>query len=168
MRGRDVQAPPPSAIALDMAACFNPATHPEEIRDERYDDAEAAGPGDEARGRTQEGCALRRRAFFKYRELGVTEATQGRMRAQVTSTTAPMDRATGWHYHTCEMQFVYVLAGWIDLEFERGKPVRFQAGDTVMIPGGAPHQENCTSDDFEILEVSVPAEMGTVNCDPPA
>ena len=108
-----------------------------------------------------------RRAFFKYRELGVTAATNGRMRAQVTSATAPMDRVTGWHYHTCEMQFVYVLAGWIDLEFERGKPVRFQAGDSVMIPGGAPHQENCTSDDFEILEVSVPAEMGTVNCDPP-
>ena len=25
-----------------------------------------------------------------------------------------------------------------------------------------------TSDDFEILEVSVPAEMGTESCDPPA
>ena len=109
-----------------------------------------------------------RRAFFKYRDLGVTDATGGRMRAQVTSTTAPMERATGWHYHTCEIQFVYMLRGWVDLEFEGGRKVRLEAGDSVMIPGGAPHQEILTSDDFEILEVSVPAEMGTVNCDPPA
>jgi quercetin dioxygenase-like cupin family protein len=109
-----------------------------------------------------------RRAFFKYRDLGVTEGTSGRMRAQVTSTTIGMDRATGWHYHTCEMQFVYMLRGWVDLEFEGGRKVRLTAGDSVMIPGGAPHQEVRTSDDFEILEVSVPAEMGTVACDPPA
>jgi uncharacterized protein YjlB len=61
-----------------------------------------------------------------------------------------------------------MLRGWVDLEFEGGKKVRLEAGDSVMIPGGAPHQEIRTSDDFEILEVSVPAEMGTVNCDPPA
>ena len=109
-----------------------------------------------------------RRSFFKYRDLGVTEATGGRMRAQVTSTTAPMESETGWHYHTCEMQFVYMLRGWVDLEFEHGKTVRFVAGDSFMIPGGLPHQEVRTSDDFEIVEVSVPAEMGTVPCDPPA
>ena len=109
-----------------------------------------------------------RRAFFKYRELGVTAATQGKMRAQVTSATAPMERATGWHYHTCEMQFIYMLRGWIDLEFADGGKVRLEAGDSAMIPGGAPHQETRTSDDFEVLEVSVPAEMATVNCDPPA
>jgi quercetin dioxygenase-like cupin family protein len=109
-----------------------------------------------------------RRAFFNYRELGVTEATKGRMRAQVTSATAPMERATGWHYHTCEMQFVYVLGGWVDLEFAGGRQVRLAAGDSVMIPGYAPHQEIATSDDFEILELSVPAEMGTEPCDPPA
>lgn len=109
-----------------------------------------------------------RRAFFKYRDLGVTEGTKGRMRAQITSATQPMDRATGWHYHTCEMQFVYVLGGWVDLEFGGGRKVRLAAGDSVMIPGYAPHQEIATSDDFEILEVSVPAEMGTESCDPPA
>ena len=107
-----------------------------------------------------------RRAFFKYRDLGVSDATNGRMRAQVTSTTAPMDRETGWHYHVCEMQFVYMLKGWADLEFAGGKKVRLEAGDSVMIPGGMPHQEVRTSEDFEILEVSVPADMGTESCDP--
>jgi quercetin dioxygenase-like cupin family protein len=109
-----------------------------------------------------------RRAFFQYRELGVTEATGGRMRAQVTSAKSAMDRETGWHYHTCEMQFVYVLRGWVDLEFDRGKVQRFGPGDSVMIPGGLAHQELATSTDLELIEVSVPAEMGTVNCDPPA
>ncbi len=40
-----------------------------------------------------------RRAFFKYRDLGVTDATGGRMRAQVTSTDAGLSEPTGWHYH---------------------------------------------------------------------
>jgi mannose-6-phosphate isomerase-like protein (cupin superfamily) len=109
-----------------------------------------------------------RRAFFQYRELGVTEATQGRMRAQVTSAKSAMDRETGWHYHTCEMQFVYILRGWIDLEFQGDTLRRLGPGDSVMIPGGLPHQEIATSSDLELVEVSVPAEMGTVNCDRPA
>ena len=33
-----------------------------------------------------------RRPFFKYRDLGVTDATSGRMRAQITSATQGMSR----------------------------------------------------------------------------
>ena len=108
-----------------------------------------------------------RRDFFRYRDLGVTEATGGKMRAQVTTAITAMTRETGWHYHTCDMQFVYALKGWVDLEFPGGRKVRLEAGDSVMIPGGLPHQETRTSDDFEILEISVPAEMGTERCDRP-
>jgi mannose-6-phosphate isomerase-like protein (cupin superfamily) len=107
-----------------------------------------------------------RRHFFQYRDLGVTEATGGKMRAQVTSAKSAMDRETGWHYHTCDMQFVYILKGWVDLEFAGGRKARFGAGDSVMIPGGMPHQETATSEDLELVEVSVPAEMGTEVCEP--
>lgn len=107
-----------------------------------------------------------RRHFFRYRDLGVTAATGGKMRAQVTSAKSAMDRETGWHYHTCDMQFVYVLKGWVDLEFPGGEKARFGAGDSVFIPGGLPHQETATSEDLELIEVSVPAEMGTEPCDP--
>lgn len=107
-----------------------------------------------------------RRSFFEYRDLGLIDATKGRIRAQVTTAKEPMDRATGWHTHNCEYQFVYMLKGWADLEFEDG-PIRLQAGDSVMIPGGCPHQEVKTSDDFEILEVSLPADMGTEPCATP-
>ena len=106
--------------------------------------------------------------FFKYRDLGVTKATDGWMRAQVTSALTGMTQPTGWHYHVCEGQFVYTLKGWVELEFEDGTNCRLEAGDSVFIPGGMLHQENRTSDDLEILEVSVPADMGTVAVDPPA
>lgn len=109
-----------------------------------------------------------RRAFFKYRDLGVTEGTGGRMRAQITLASAGMSRPTGWHRHLCEMQFVYVLDGWLELEFADRGTIRLEAGDSIMIPGGTPHNEIRTSDTFELLELSVPAQMGTEPCEGPA
>ena len=109
-----------------------------------------------------------RRDFFRYRDLGVTKATSGWMRAQVTSAITGMTQPTGWHYHVCEGQFVYTLKGWVELEFEDGTHCRLESGDSVFIPGGMRHNELATSDDLEILEVSVPADMGTVPVDKPA
>jgi hypothetical protein len=37
-----------------------------------------------------------------------------------------------------------------------------------MIPGGLVHHEVRASEPMELLEVSVPAQMGTVDCGPPA
>jgi quercetin dioxygenase-like cupin family protein len=109
-----------------------------------------------------------RRSFFKYRDLGVTDATAGKLRAQVTSATQGLGQPTGWHYHVCEQQFVYMLKGWVDLEFEDGTKLRLNPGDSLMIPGGMRHNETGTADELELLEVSVPAEMKTVACEPPA
>lgn len=109
-----------------------------------------------------------RRDFFTYRELGVTEATGGQMRAQVMRATQGLSEPTGWHYHVCEQQFIYVLKGWVDLEFEDGSKLRVKEGDSLLIPGGMRHNETATADEMEILEVSVPAKLGTVACDPPA
>src|SRR5262249_12255803 len=72
-----------------------------------------------------------------------------------------------WHYHVCEGQFVYMLRGWVDLEFEDGQKLRIQAGESLYIPGGLRHNETGASRDLELLEISVPADMGTVPCDPP-
>ena len=109
-----------------------------------------------------------RRSFFRYRELGVTEATNGVMRAQVMEASQGLSEPTGWHYHVCDQQFVYMLKGWVDLEFEDGRKVHLKAGDSMMIPGGMRHNETATADEMEILEVSVPAKLGTVPCDAPA
>lgn len=108
-----------------------------------------------------------RREFFKYRDLGVTAASNGAMRADVQFATQGMSKPTGWHFHICETQFVYVLSGWIQLEFEDGTERRIEAGGSLFIPPGFKHNEVCTSDTFEVVEVSVPAKLETVACDPP-
>ncbi|PYP99447.1 MAG: hypothetical protein DMF83_30670 [Acidobacteria bacterium] len=108
-----------------------------------------------------------RRSFFKYRDLGVTAASSGKIRAQVTIGAEGMTQPTGWHYHVCEGQFVYMLSGWVDLEFEDGQKLRIQSGESLYIPGGLRHNETAASRDLELLELSVPADMGTVPCDPP-
>ena len=108
-----------------------------------------------------------RRDFFTYRELGVTKASQGKIRAQVTKATQGLSEKTGWHVHLCEGQFVYMLSGWVDLEFAGGRKERIVAGDSLYVPGNTPHNEFATSDEFELLEISIPADMGTIPCDKP-
>src|SRR5579884_3463584 len=102
-----------------------------------------------------------RREFLTYRDLGAKDGSGGRMRAQITKAKTGMTQPTGWHYHVCDNQFVYVLNGWVELEFEDGELLRLEGGDSVFIPGGLKHNELRTSDDFEILEVSTPGEIGT-------
>ena len=109
-----------------------------------------------------------RRPFFKYRDLGLEGATGGRMRAYQNSSIAGMTEPTGWHYHTCEMQFVYVLKGKLTIEFEDGTVATFTAGDAFFIPGGVRHNEIYVSEDKEALEVSVPGKIETVNVERPA
>jgi mannose-6-phosphate isomerase-like protein (cupin superfamily) len=108
-----------------------------------------------------------RREFFKYLDLGVTEATEGMMRAQLTVTSEGLTEPTGWHYHVCDSQFIYLLKGWVDLEFEDGSKIRVKEGESLYIPGGLRHNESATSAQLEILEISIPAEMGTVPTDAP-
>ena len=109
-----------------------------------------------------------RRPFFKYRNLGVEGASGGRMRAYQNTSLAGMTEPTGWHYHTCEMQFVYVLKGKLVIEFEDGTVGTFTAGDSFFIPGGVRHNEIYVSEDKEALEVSVPGKIETINVDRPA
>ena len=56
--------------------------------------------------------------------------------SNVTSATQGLGEPTGWHFHVCEHQLVYMLKGWVDLEFEDGTKVRLMPGDSLMIPDG--------------------------------
>jgi len=107
-----------------------------------------------------------RRSFFEYRDTGLSAATGGNYRAQVMRATDVMD-TTGWHYHQCDLQFVYVLKGWVDLEFEGGRKERVEAGAAMAIPSGMIHNEIGCSPDLEVLEVVVPADMQTIPVDAP-
>lgn len=102
-----------------------------------------------------------RRSFFEYRDTGLGDITNGKFRAQVMRATDVLE-TTGWHYHECELQFVYVLKGWVELAFEDGRTERVKAGGAMSIPGGMIHNEISSSEDFEALEIASPADMGTV------
>lgn len=107
-----------------------------------------------------------RRTFFEYRDTGLADATNGDYRAQVMRATDVME-TTGWHYHVCDLQFVYVLKGWVDLEFADGRRERLAEGGAMAIPPGMVHNEIAVSPDFEALEVVAPSEMDTVAVDEP-
>lgn len=109
-----------------------------------------------------------RRPFFKYRDLGVEAASNGRMRVNQSSSIAGMLESTGWHYHTVEMQFAYIMKGVVIIEFEDGTVATFGPGDAMFIPGGVCHNEIYISEDKEALEMSVPGKIETVNVERPA
>jgi mannose-6-phosphate isomerase-like protein (cupin superfamily) len=110
-----------------------------------------------------------RRTFFNYRDLGVDLATDGMARATLISSNGQrMERETGWHYHECDLQIGFIIRGWSDLELEDGTSFRMKAGDLLMLPGGVRHNELAAAEDLEVLEFSIPANMGTVPCEPPS
>jgi len=109
-----------------------------------------------------------RRQTLTNRDLGTVEATAGRMLALVTSATQGMGPASGWHYHVCEYQLIYVLKGWVDLEADDGTHTRIEAGDSAIIPGGMRHNELGTANEIEVLNITVPAEAEMVMCDRPS
>ena len=108
-----------------------------------------------------------RRPEIRYRDLFVQEATNGRMRAEIMHVDKESSRPTGWHYHTCEIQFLYAIEGWVDMEIVGLGQVRISEGESIMIPGHTVHQELRSSAHMRLLEVSLPAALGTVPCDAP-
>ena len=127
----------------------------------------AAAPGYEVRRKDDPQFVEGRRNFFDYIDLGTQEASDGKMRVQITRAKQGLVKPTGWHTHICEGQFVYMLEGWLDLAFADGT-VHLEPGDSIYIPGGVPHNETGTSDTFDLIEISIPAKMETEPCDPPA
>ena len=108
-----------------------------------------------------------RRDWLQYLDAGLEEASGGRVRATLSTATGAMVTETGWHYHECEMQIGYITKGWIEMQYEDGTEVRLEAGDIMFVPGGVKHNELRTSDDIAGLEISIPAQMGTVPCEKP-
>ena len=55
------------------------------------------------------------RAYAKYRDLGIAQATDGLVRAHVIRFVPPCrpQEVSKRHYHDVEFQMIYVLKGWI-------------------------------------------------------
>ena len=101
------------------------------------------------------------RSYFEYRDLGIREATRGRVEAHVIRAAAGKKFSNQAHLHRTEFQMVYVLKGWIEFEYEGQGVVRLEAGSCVHQPPGIRHKELGHSEDIEMLEIVLPADFAT-------
>ena len=105
------------------------------------------------------------RGYFEYRDLGIRRATRGKVVAHVIRARPQKAPHGEWHMPDCEVQFVYVLKGWAIFEYEGYGEHKLVAGSTVYQPPGIKHREIAHSDDFEVLEITMPAEFETATAE---
>jgi quercetin dioxygenase-like cupin family protein len=58
------------------------------------------------------------RDFFLYRDLGVAEATNGKVIAHLVKANMAPETGTGWHRHEADFQIVIMLKGWARFMYE--------------------------------------------------
>ena len=98
----------------------------------------------------------------EYRDLGLAEATGGRLGAKHIRALKPLPAPTGWHWHDMTAHYVFVLRGSLTFRFAGvDGEVTLRAGDGLSQPAGVPHNVIARSDDLEVLEINEPAEYGT-------
>jgi len=103
------------------------------------------------------------RAYREYRDLGVAKSTGGRVHVHLIRTTNPCPPGgSGLHYHDLEFQMVYCLKGRSRVWFEGQGEVEIEAGDSWIQPPSIRHNVLYYSDDYEVLEITLPAEYETV------
>ena len=106
------------------------------------------------------------RADVEYRDLKLSDATDGRIGARHIRAIAPFDKETGWHWHDMSGHFVYVLRGWIAFRYAgMADDVVVRAGACLSQPGGVAHNVVGRSDDLELIEINLPARYGTWDLD---
>ena len=112
------------------------------------------------------------RDFFLYRDLGIADATGGKIIAHLVKANAPPTEGTGWHIHEADFQIVIMMKGWAKFMYE-DKVTLVEAGDCVHQRPGIVHYLFDYSPDMEYLEIVGPADFKTVempgpDCDVPA
>ncbi|MGZ3306815.1 MAG: cupin domain-containing protein [Asticcacaulis sp.] len=104
------------------------------------------------------------RAYARYRDLGIADATAGLARAHVIRLIGPcnQDEVAKLHYHDVEFQMVYVLKGWVKSYLEGIGETLMKEGSSWTQPPRIRHMILDHSDDVELLEVILPADFKTV------
>ena len=109
------------------------------------------------------------REIFEYCDLGIKEATKGDYIAQIIRANGKdmKDEVQEWHVHDCTFQFVLVINGWAEFEYEGEGIRRLEKGDCINQRPGIPHREIAYSKDYEVLEIVAPADFETRIVDAP-
>ena len=106
------------------------------------------------------------RDFFEYRDLGIAEATAGKVIAQLTRAKNAPEKGTGWHRHEADFHIVIMLKGWAKFMYE-DKETLVAAGDCVHQRPGIVHYLFDYSPDMEYLEIVSPADFKTIDMPAP-
>ncbi|TCK32884.1 cupin domain [Paraburkholderia sp. BL8N3] len=106
------------------------------------------------------------RDFFQYRDLGVAEATGGRVIAHLVRAANAPEAGTGWHIHKTEFQIVLMLKGWARFMYEDQETL-VSAGDCVHQAPGIRHYLFDYSSDMEYLEIVGPADFKSITVEGP-
>jgi uncharacterized RmlC-like cupin family protein len=101
------------------------------------------------------------RTYYEYRDLGIKDATDGKIDVHVIRAVPGEPFSSEPHVHRTTFQLIYVLKGWIELEYEEYGVQRFEAGASVYQPPSIRHREVGHSDDVEMLEIVMPADFET-------
>jgi len=103
------------------------------------------------------------RVYREYRDFGIADATDGKVHAQIIRTTKPCpEEGSGLHYHDLDFQMVFCLKGKSRVWFEGQGEQQFEAGDCWVQPPGIKHNVLYYSEDYEVMEITLPAEYETV------
>lgn len=101
------------------------------------------------------------RGYFEYRDLGIKSATRGKVVTHVIRARPGKAPHGDWHFHDCDVQFVYVVKGWVKMEYEGIGEVLMKAGSCFYQPPRIRHRELAHSKDIEMLEVVAPGNFET-------
>lgn len=107
------------------------------------------------------------RDFFSYRDLGIADATNGKVIAQLVHAERAPEEGTGWHRHVVDFHIVVMLKGWARFMYEDEEHL-VEAGDVVHQRPGIVHYLFDYSPDMEYLEIAAPADFETVAMPAPA
>jgi quercetin dioxygenase-like cupin family protein len=99
------------------------------------------------------------RPYLRYRDLGLAQASGGRLGAQRIRAREKL--SSDWHHHTLDFQFFYVIAGSISIETVRERR-ELGPGDSAWHPSGMWHREAVLSEDYEVIELTGPAVVETI------
>ncbi len=106
------------------------------------------------------------RDFFLYRDLGVAEATAGKVIAHLVKANMAPQKGTGWHRHEAEFQIVIMIKGWAKFMYGDEETL-VSAGDCVHQRPGIVHYLFDYSPDMEYLEIVSPADFKTIDMPAP-
>jgi quercetin dioxygenase-like cupin family protein len=102
------------------------------------------------------------RSYARYRDLGVSKATNGLVQAHVVRLVGECtDEVRKEHNHDTCFQMVYVLKGWEKIQAEGHEAVTMREGSVWIQPPGIHHVVLDYSDGLEVLEIILPAQFDT-------